>query len=64
MSVDLPATQWQDNSGLIEFGSSGVNYIVDSSVNNLVDTATNDIIDTGVTATLLPSTVWEELDNV
>lgn len=64
MSVDLPVTEWQDNSGLIEFGSSGVNDIVDTLDNNLADPSGNLIVDTGVTATLIPSTVWEEVDNV
>lgn len=64
MAVNVPQTVWRDPSGLVEFDSNGTDYIVDTLGNNLVDTAVNDIVDTGVMATLIPSTVWTEVDNV
>lgn len=64
MSVNLPATIWQDPGGLVEFGSDGPFYIVDPSGTFLVDPSTIFIVDTGVTADLIPATVWSEDDSV
>ncbi len=62
--MPVPVTIWRDPDGLTEYGSEGVNDIVDTLGNNLVDTVGNQIVDTGVTATLIPSTTWEEDDSV
>ncbi len=64
MSVNVPATIWHDQSGLVEYGSDGPNDIVDTADEHLVDTAGIQIVDTGVTATLIPATVWQEDDSL
>lgn len=64
MSVNVPQTIWRDTSGLSEYGGSGQNFIVDPSGTFLVDPSGTFIVDTGVTSTLIPSTIWQEIDNV
>jgi len=62
MSVNTPQTQWRETNGLVDYGSEEPNNIVDNLGNFLVDPSGNFIVDTGVTATLIPATVWEEDD--
>lgn len=64
MSVDLPQTVWRDTNGLYEYSDSDPNNIVDTLGNFLVDPSSNFIVDTGVTATLIPATVWKEDDSI
>jgi len=64
MAVDVPQTAWRDQNGLTEYGSDAPNYIVDTTDFYLVDPSGFYIVDTGVTATLIPATVWEEDDSV
>lgn len=64
MAVDVPATIWQPTDGNTEFNNIGQFFIVDSSVVYLVDPSGNFIVDTGVQAIPIPSTVWQEIDNV
>lgn len=63
MSVDVPATVWRDTNGLSEYSNTGVDYIVDPSATYLVDPSGTYIVDTGVTATLIPATVWSQDDS-
>jgi len=64
MSVDTPQTVWRDTNGLTEYGSDGPNYVIDTTDFYLVDPSGFYITDTGVTATLIPGTVWSEDDSV
>lgn len=62
--TNVPATVWQDPLGLIEFGGDSSAYIVDTTGAFLVDPSTTYIVDTGVTADLIPATVWESDDSI
>lgn len=64
MSVNTPVTIWRDTDGLTEYGSDVPDYIVDTSSFYLVDTTGDYVVDTGVTAQLIPATVWEEDDSL
>lgn len=64
MATNEPQTIWQDTNGLTEFSSDGPNYIVDMADFYLVDTAGFYVTDTGVTANLIPSTVWVTDDSL
>lgn len=63
MSVNIPVTEWRPTDGNSEYDNIGVNFIVDPSVTYLVDPSGIYIVDTGVTATLIPATIWEEDDS-
>jgi hypothetical protein len=64
MSVDLPATIWQNPNQSIEPTVGDANDIVDPSANTLVDPSGNQIIDTGVEIDSMPATAWEEDDDI
>jgi hypothetical protein len=63
MAVNVPQTIWRDPSGLVEYGNDGPNNIIDTLGNFIVDPSSNFIVDTGITATLIPGTIWEEDDS-
>lgn len=63
MATNVPATVWQPTDGNSEYSFTGVDFIVDPSGAFLVDTSSAFIVDTGVTATLIPATVWIEDDS-
>lgn len=64
MSVDVPVSIWQENSGATEFSNVGVDNIVDPSGTFLVDPSGVFIVDTGVLRTPIPATVWVERDDL
>lgn len=64
MSVNAPATIWQDTQGLTEFSNTSPFNIVDSLGVFLVDPSAVFIVDTGVIATGIPATVWTEDDSI
>jgi hypothetical protein len=64
MSVNTPVTTWRDTSGLTEYVSGDVNYIVDTTGTFLVDPSAVFIVDTGVLANKIPVTIWEEDDSI
>lgn len=63
MSVDVPATSWQDPLREVEYVVGDSNNIIDPDSNNLVDPSENQIIDTGVVADYMPASVWQEDDD-
>jgi hypothetical protein len=63
MAGGLPVTVWRDQQGIIDYGSDGVNNIVDIDDNYLVDINGNFVVDTGVTAAMVPATIWSEDDS-
>lgn len=64
MSVNIPATIYRNTNGLTEYSTEEANDLVDTLGINLVDTLGIQIVDTGVIATLIPSTTWEENDDL
>jgi len=64
MAVDVPATRWQSQDGLSDFGSDGPNNIVDSNGDYLVDPSGDYIVDTGVVNNRIPATVWISDDSM
>lgn len=64
MATNVPVTTWQDTQGVYEFTGEGVDYIADTTGALLVDPSLTYIVDTGVSATLIPDTVWREDDSI
>lgn len=63
MSVDVPATPWQDPVREVEYEVTDSNDIVDPDGNTLIDPDENQIVDTGVDTEYMAETPWEEHDD-